>query len=105
MVFKTYPAPASLGHYVRCFWTLEGSEPSGLPFIHRATAECCPELIFYFKGEVNVYKKESTRERTFGSGLYAQSQDYRKFAIEEAFGMLGVYLYPHTLPLLFKIPA
>jgi AraC-like DNA-binding protein len=105
MIFQTYPAPASLAHYVRCFWVLESSEDSSLPFIHRATAECCPELIFYYKGQVNVYKNESSSERTFTSGIYSQSRDYRKFAIDKAFGMLGVYLYPQTIPLLFKIPA
>jgi AraC-like DNA-binding protein len=105
MIFQTYPVPSDLTDYVRCFWTLESDGSSRLPFIHRATAECCAELIFYFKGEVNVYRNESTKERTFTSGLYAQSQDYRKFAIDRAFGMLGVYLYPHTIPLLFNIPA
>lgn len=44
-------------------------------------------------------------EKTFASGLYAQSQAFRKFAINKEFGMLGVYLYPHTAPLLFGIPA
>src|SRR5688500_16949164 len=105
MMFHTYPAPANLTEYVRCFWVLESNEPASFPFVHRATAECCPELIFYYKGEVNVYRSESNLEKTFPSGLYAQSQAFRKFAIDKAFGMLGVYLYPQTLPLLFNIPA
>jgi AraC-like DNA-binding protein len=105
MIFKIYPAPASLTEYIRCFWILESNEPSSFPFIHRATAECCPEFIFYYKGEVNVYTSEGNSEKTFASGLYAQSQVYRKFAIDKAFGMLGVYLYPQTLPILFDIPA
>lgn len=105
MNFRTYAAPSSLSEYVRCFWILESDEPATFPFIHRATAECCPELIFYYKGEVNVFKSESNAEKTFTSGFYAQSQAFRKFAIDKAFGMLGVYLYPHALPLLFNIPA
>jgi len=105
MIFRKYDAPADLAHYIRCFWTLENNEPSALPFIHRATAECCAEFIFYYKGSVNMYKSEAHSERTFSAGLYAQSQAYRKFAIDKPFGMLGVYLYPQTLPLLFNIPA
>jgi AraC-like DNA-binding protein len=105
MIFHTYQAPANLTDYIRCFWTLESTESSPLPFIHRATAECCPELIFYFRGDVNVLQNEWTKEKTFRSGLYAQSRNYRKFSIEKGFGMLGVYLYPQTIPLLFNIPA
>ncbi len=105
MIFHTYPAPANLTEYVRCFWVLESNEPTSFPFVHRATAECCPELIFYYKGEVNLFRSESNSEKTFDSGLYAQSQAFRKFEIDNAFGMLGVYLYPQALPLLFDIPA
>jgi AraC-like DNA-binding protein len=105
MIFHTYPAPACLTEYVRFFWTLESNESSNFPFIHRATADCCPELIFYYKGEIKIYKSESNPETTFSSGFYAQSQAYRKFAIDKAFGMLGAYLYPQALPLLFDIPA
>jgi hypothetical protein len=105
MVFNTFPAPAFLAEYVRFFWILESSEPATFPFIHRATAECCPELIFYFKGEVKVFTSENESEKTFSSGVYAQSRVFRKFAIEKAFGMLGVYLYPQAIPLLFDIPA
>jgi len=105
MVFNIFPPPAHLTEYVRYFWTLENSEPASFPFIHRATAECCPELIFYFRGEVKVYRSEGDAEKTFASGLYAQSRDFRKFAIEKEFGILGVYLYPQAVPLLFDIPA
>jgi AraC-like DNA-binding protein len=105
MIFSTFPAPAYLNEYVRFFWVLESTESVTFPFIHRATAECCPELIFYYKGEVKVFRSESKPEKTFASGLYSQSRAFRKFAIEKEFGMLGVYLYPHAIPLLFDIPA
>lgn len=105
MVFNTFPAPACLTEYVRFFWVLESTETATFPFIHRATAECCPEFIFYFKGEVKVFSSEYNSEKTFASGVYAQSRAFRKFAIEKAFGMLGVYLYPQTIPLLFNVPA
>jgi AraC-like DNA-binding protein len=105
MLFHTHQPSPSLSAYVRFFWILEGTKPSGGPFIHRATAECCQELIFYYTGEVKAYRSESIAEKTFSSGLYAQSHAARKFQIDNGFGMLGVYLYPHTLPLLFNIPA
>ena len=105
MVFNIFQAPASLREYVRFFWVLESNESPAFPFIHRATAECCPELIFYYKGEVKVFASESDSKKTFSSGVYAQSGAFRKFAIEKEFGMLGVYLYPQTIPLLFNIPA
>jgi AraC-like DNA-binding protein len=105
MNFSTFPAPSCLTDYVRFFWVLESTESVTFPFIHRATAECCPEFLFYYKGEVKIFRTESNPEKTFASGLYAQSRAFRKFAIEKEFGMLGVYLYPHTIPLLFDIPA
>lgn len=105
MVFNVFQPPAFLREYVRFFWTLESNEPAPYPFIHRATAECCPEFIFYYKGEVKVFASQSDPEKTFSSGVYAQSRAFRKFAIEKEFGMLGVYLYPQTIPLLFNIPA
>jgi hypothetical protein len=105
MVFNIFPAPVSLTGYIRFFWILEGSEPVTFPFIHRAIAECCPEFMYYFKGEINVFTSENNSEKTFASGVYAQSGAFRKFAIDKEFGMLGVYLYPQTIPLLFDIPA
>jgi AraC-like DNA-binding protein len=105
MIFHTHQPSQSLSAYVRFFWSLESAGPQNFPFVHRATAECCQELIFYYTGEVKVYQSESVAEKTFSSGLYAQSHAARKFQIDKGFGMLGVYLYPHTLPLLFNIPA
>jgi AraC-like DNA-binding protein len=105
MIFNSFPAPACLSEFVRFFWILESCEPATFPFIHRATAECCPEFIFYFKGEVKVFNSEGNAQKTFASGVYAQSRTFRKFVIEKEFGMLGVYLYPQTIPLLFNIPA
>jgi AraC-like DNA-binding protein len=105
MNFHTFPAPTYLCDYVRFFWVLESATSETLPFVHRATAECCPEMIFYFKGEVKLFQSEHDAEKTFPSGVYAQSQDFRKFIIEKEFGMLGVYLFPQAIPLLFNIPA
>lgn len=105
MIFNIHQPPPHLAAYVRFFWVLEGSEKFAQPFIHRATAECCPEFIFYYKGEVKSFGSGPMAEKTFSSGLYAQSNAFRKFQIDNAFGMIGVYLYPHAIPLLFNIPA
>lgn len=105
MIFYTVPSPPQLSQYVRFFWLMEGQKSDTFPFVHRATAETCQELIFYYRGEVKTFKSETKAEQPFRSGLYAQSHSFRKFLIEKEFGMLGVYLYPHASPLLFNLPA
>ena len=39
------------------------------------------------------------------SGVQGPSQSYRRFTIDQPFGMFGVYLYPYAIPQLFGSPV
>lgn len=68
-------------------------------------ADVCPEIIFHFQGRFEEVLENGKRELSFISGLSAPTNQTRKFQIDRGFGIFGIYLYPHTIPLLFGIPA
>jgi len=68
-------------------------------------ADVCPELIFHFKGRFDEVLENGKRELSFISGISAPTSQTRKFEIDCGFGIFGIYLYPHSIPLLFGISA
>jgi AraC-like DNA-binding protein len=104
MNFKVIPPPPHLTDYVRFFWFSEGNASIEKPFVHRAFAYPCPELIFCYKGQFK-YNVQFEAERTLASGMYGQTQTFSKVASNADFGIFGFYLYPHALPQLFCLPA
>jgi len=99
MVYQSVAPPPSLAPYVRCCWWLEGNDAS---YIHRSMADVCPELIFHYKG---CFTDLLTNEASFTSGLHGQSDTFQRFAVTGHFGIFGVYLYPHAIPVLLGLPA
>lgn len=93
--------PKILADYVKYFWFIEGD----VPYVHHAFAYPCPELIFCYKGSFNygVGKNSDTR---LISGVFGQTETFSRVTLnKEQYGILGVYLYPHSFLQLFKIPA
>lgn len=104
MRYLTIPPPPSLALYVRSFWVLESEASAQTPYIYRSYADGCPELICHYKGRFN----EITSNGNLPSPLFhlhGQSQHYGRFITTEDFSILGVYLYPFAIPLLFGIPT
>ncbi|MCB0493731.1 MAG: AraC family transcriptional regulator [Cyclobacteriaceae bacterium] len=101
MIYRTIQPSIKLKDYVRFYWFLESEQP----YTHHAMADVCPELIFHFKGRFNEVLENGKRELSFISGISAPTRQIRKFEINSGFGIFGIYLYPHAIPLLFGIPA
>jgi AraC-like DNA-binding protein len=74
------------------------------PFVHRAFAYPCPELIFCYKGQFK-YNLAFETETTLTPGIYGQTQLFSKVGSTADFGIFGFYLYPHALTQLFSLPA
>lgn len=101
MIYRTIQPSARLQDYVRFYWFLESDHP----YTHYAMADVCAELIFHFKGRFDEVLENGKRELSFISGLKAPTNQTRKFEIDSSFGIFGIYLYPHAIPLLFGIPV
>jgi AraC-like DNA-binding protein len=101
MTYYTIAPPPSLAAYVRFFWVLEGNEP----YCHRSMADGCAEMVFHYKGLFNEVTIPSRVERSFASGLHGPAKNFRRFSIDQSFGIFGVYLYPFAIPQLFSMPA
>ncbi|WP_025763564.1 helix-turn-helix domain-containing protein [Dyadobacter tibetensis] len=86
-------------NYVRFYWFLEGDEP----YTHHSMADVCPELVFHYHGRFSEVFANGHREHSFLAGINAPSTQTRQFSIDQGFGMFGVYLYPHAIPMLFDI--
>jgi len=104
MRYFTIPPPLRLAPYVRFFWVLE-ADLNSQPYIHRSMADGCAELIFHYKGRFDEIAADESLEQSFTSGIHGQSKKFRRFITNQNFGILGVYLYPFALPLLFSMPA
>jgi AraC-like DNA-binding protein len=103
MKYFTIKPPEGLAAYVRYFWVLEGEASAGHPYTHRSMADGCAELIFHYTGIFDELLSNSTIEKSFSSGLAGPSQVFRRFHIEENFGIFGVYLYPFAVSQFFSI--
>ncbi len=101
MTYYTIAPPLSLSAYVRFFWVLESNEP----YCHRSMADGCAEMVFHYKGIFDEITVPAQAERSFASGLHGPSQKFRRFIVNESFGIFGVYLYPFAIPRLFSMPT
>ncbi len=97
--------PQPLAGIIQHFWVLEGSDINKIPFLHRAFADCSPELIFYYKGLFNVETKTDESVKTFNSGVFGQTSIHRKFATSSDFGIFGIYFYPFAIRQLLNLPT
>jgi AraC-like DNA-binding protein len=68
-------------------------------------ADVCPELVFHYKGQFDEVDEKGERTPSFLSGITGPTNQTSKFVIDSGFSMFGIYFYPHTIPLLFGIPA
>jgi AraC-like DNA-binding protein len=91
MHYQEIKPPAALQHLVRFFWVLEYNGASEFPVQYKLLAEGFPGLVFFFKNQYGAINGQTTEHRTF--------------SMTGNFKMMGAYLYPYALPLLFKIPS
>jgi AraC-like DNA-binding protein len=103
--YRTFKPKGILAEFVRFFWSLEACVESHNPFVHRALPDNCVELIFYCKGRLSVSSSDGAEGDTFTSGVFGQAQKFRLFRTPNDFCLFGVYLYPYSFRLFFKIPA
>jgi AraC-like DNA-binding protein len=91
MRYQEIKPPAALQHLVRFFWVLEYNGAPEFPVQYKLLAEGFPGLVFFFKNQYGAINGQTTGHRTF--------------SMAGNFKMVGVYLYPYALPLLFRIPS
>lgn len=102
--YRVITPPPHLADYVRFFWFSEGVASIDEPFVHHAFAYPCPEFIFCYTGQFR-YNVARGHQKVLTPGVYGQTQTFSKVASTTKFGIFGFYLYPHTFPQLFCIPA
>ena len=91
---------------VRSFWVFEGESSIRSPFISQCFATECPGFVFHYKGHfTQMDSKTGIEKSVFNAGLYGQTDLINEFITRESFGIFGVYLYPHALSRIFKLPA
>lgn len=105
MKFFTIKPPLGLAKYVRYFWVLEGNASYDKPYIHRSMAHGYTELIFHYNGIFDELISDNVSEKSILSGLAGQSQTFKRFAINQDFGIFSAYLYPFAATHLFSIPG
>ncbi len=105
MNYSTFKPPQVLNSLVKFYWTLEGTVCPGVPYVHRTLANASPELIFHFKGPFEELNNLGLAEKTFLTGVHAQTRKVRTFTAKSDFGIFGVFLQPYAIPILFGIPT
>src|SRR5688572_26226803 len=104
MNYFTINPPKSLAGHVRYFWVLEGEASVEQEYVHRSMADGCAELIFHYQGVFDELISDNTKEKSFSSGLSGPSQRFRRFSIQQNFGIFGAYLYPFAASQFFSLP-
>jgi AraC-like DNA-binding protein len=90
MYYREIQPPAPLKDYVRFFWTVEQTDPLQSR-IYKLFAEGLPGIVFFHNSQYgNINGPASTA---------------KEFPIQGCFKMSGAFLYPYTLPLIFKLPS
>lgn len=105
MKYYTIRPSEKLAGYVRSFWVLEGKITKEQPYIHRTLATLCPEMIFHYRGPFEELTFADHPEKSFITGIHAQTTKFRRFIVKESFGIFGVFLEPYAVPALFGIPS
>jgi AraC-like DNA-binding protein len=105
MKYSTFKPPQVLNSMVKFYWALEGTVCPGVPYVHRTLANASPELIFHYKGPFEELNNRGQPEKTFLTGVHAQTSKVRKFTAKSDFGIFGVFLQPYAIPILFGIPT
>lgn len=98
MEYTTIRPSAHLADIVRHFWILE----SRGAYTHFSMPDVCSELIFHFRGSFTELLNDGREQPSFTAGVHGQSRQARKFEINCGCGILGAYLYPQAIPLLFN---
>ncbi|HOO08377.1 MAG TPA: helix-turn-helix domain-containing protein [Cyclobacteriaceae bacterium] len=105
MKYRTIQPTKKLSRFVRFYWSLEGSVPNGHPYVHRTLANASPEMIFHYKGSFEELNQSGQTEKTFLTGVHAQTDRVRRFIAKSDYGIFGVYLQPYAIPVLFGVPS
>jgi AraC-like DNA-binding protein len=91
MHYREVKPRAELSNLVRYFWVIEHSDAENRSVPFRLFAESCPGLVFFCRSGYAAVSGVTTTARSF--------------TISGSFKMIGAYLYPYALPLLFKTSA
>lgn len=91
MTYKEIPPPAALADIVRYFWVIESDDVQVMPLTYRLFAESSPGLVFFYHHNYGLV-----------SGIQDQ---HREFMMSGKLGMMGAFLFPYALPLLFNLSA
>ncbi len=88
MRYQEIAPPPALSDIVRYFWIIESDEESQGAATYRLFAESAPGLVFFYRCNYGLV-----------GGL---TETYREFVMSGTLGMVGAYLYPYAIPLLFN---
>ncbi len=105
MRYQIIAPPKPLENIVRSFWILEGTASQQVPMPYRLFADACPNLVFNYHNQFSRLEKGKAVGAFPVAMLHGQTNGYQDMEVTGRFGMVGVYLYPSSLPLLFGLPA
>jgi AraC-like DNA-binding protein len=91
MRYREILPPPALQDFVRFFWVLEQDDTTTQPQLYKLFAEGLPGLVFFHTERYGV--------------INGPSCEHKQFAITGSFKMTGAFLFPYSLPLLFKLPS
>ncbi len=101
MTYSCHLPHPHLSRYIRFYWVLE----SDAPYVHRATADGCAELVFHVNGDFVGADASGVFVDAAPATLRGPASQYSRYSCDSSFSIFGVYIYPYALRHLFNIPA
>lgn len=97
--YSTMSPSQPLAGFVKSYWILESDEA----YTHYAMADVCAEMVFHYSGQFDELVEDEAYSPSFLAGIQGPSSRTRQFRSDRAFGIFGIYFYPHALGSLFNI--
>lgn len=99
MQYQVFLPSSDLSDFIQFFWVLEG----GSRYCHHGMADVGVEIVFHFKGVFNELLDGKNCGPTALMEVCGQTNKTSQFETPASFGIFGVYLFPYTLPIIFRI--
>lgn len=104
MVYQQIKPSRPLAPFIRSFWILEGNTQANLPGTYRLMADAMPNFVFHYKNQFFVEGGGRSTKGSIG-GFRGQTTRYKALKVLGEFGLIGVYLFSYSVPVLFGYSA
>ena len=101
--FEFQAPPPALQGLIKYVWVFEGRASDSDPYHHKALVDGCTQWLIAYRGRFRRIDANNHASQPLTSAVVAQTTESLTYRLSEDFGLVGVCLYPFTLPYVFGV--